>query len=89
MSARIDFSSIDARAIVLAGRVKIFGCGFPFAGSAGSRGTACCANAVVAVRTKAMAALLKNFGAKLQILLDSFPMRHSPASGLSKIAPAF
>jgi len=43
ISARIDFSSTDARATLPAGRASIFGWGFPFAGSVGSRGATCCA----------------------------------------------
>jgi hypothetical protein len=52
ISARIDFSSTDARAMIPAGRAKIFGCGWPCAGSAGSRGTLRCAVAGLAASTK-------------------------------------
>ena len=45
ISARIDFSSTACRATRPAGRGKIFGCGFPLVGSAGSRGATCCAAA--------------------------------------------
>src|SRR5690349_3458495 len=52
ISALIDFSSTLARMTFPLGRANIFGCGFPLAGSAGSRGAACCAPAGIAPRTK-------------------------------------
>jgi len=47
ISARMDFSSTVARAILPVGRGKIFACGFTCAGSAGSRGLVFCASAAI------------------------------------------
>src|SRR6266446_3820563 len=75
ISARIDFSSTDARAIPPASRGKTFGCGFPFAGSAGSRGTARCAKEGALASPSTTKQPANAFKTKLKVLSGPFLMR--------------
>src|SRR6266446_1868975 len=80
ISARIDFSSTDARRTLPVGRGKIFGCGRAFAGSAGSRGAARCAKKGVPISPSTTNQLANIFKTKLQVLPDSVLMRFPPAN---------
>jgi hypothetical protein len=78
ISARIDFSSTDARNTLPAGRGKILGCGRAFDGSAGSRGTALCPKEGVPISPSATKQPAKTPNTNLQVLLDLFLMRFLP-----------
>jgi len=85
----MDFSSTEARATLPAGRGKIFGWGFPRAGSAGSRGSARCEKAGLPPNTKTKTAKRIEINERLWSIPCLFVMSYASSMDWQSANPAF